>query len=254
MVSAMPSIDENLNSWDKDWGHDGSEWSSAWGTNEAMWRHSVHSRIGRFLPAGSVLEIAPGRGRMTEFLLPLCQSYVGVDLAAECVKACQERFAKQDHATFATTSGTELKAVADASIDFAFSWDSLVHADAAVLRAYVSELARCLKPGGFAFLHHSNMHAYFDEASGKVTVENPHWRDTTVSADTVREACKAAGMHLRVQELLQWSVPHLSDCFSLMQRPLDAGQVGPELVRFEHPNMTSEMGLARILNESYWGG
>lgn len=252
MVCAMPSIDENLNSWDKDWGHDGTEWSSAWGTNEAMWRHSVHSRIGRFLPASSILEIAPGRGRMTQYLLPQCKSYVGIDLAAECVRACQERFAKESHATFATTNGTELQAAADSSIDFAFSWDSLVHADAAVMKAYIAELARCLKPGGFAFLHHSNLHAYFDEAAGKVTLENAHWRDPTVSADTVRAACETNGMHLRVQELLGWSVPHFSDCFSLMRRPV--GDVGsaPELVRFEHPNMTSEMGLARMLTESYW--
>ena len=246
-------MEQNINSWDKDWGHDGSDWSSAWGSNEAMWRHSVYSRIGRFLPAGSLLEIAPGRGRMTTFLLPLCESYVGIDLAAECVKACKARFPEASHANFATTSGTELHAAADSSIDFAFSWDSLVHADVNVLNAYVSELFRCLKPGGFVFLHHSNMHEFYDEAVGKVTVENPHWRDEGVSAATVREACQASGMHMRVQELLQWGVPYHSDCFSPMRRPESDSECAPKPILFEHPGMTSEMELARMLTDSYWG-
>lgn len=248
----MPSIKQNQNAWDKDWGHDGSEWSSAWGTNEAMWRHSVHARIGRFLPAGSLLEIAPGRGRMTHYLLPMCERYVGIDLAEQCVNACRERFADRTHATFATTSGTELSAADDASIDFAFSWDSLVHADASVLKAYVAELARCLKPGGTAFLHHSNLLACVEAAGGVDAVDNPHWRDPGVSADVVRDACEDSGMHLLVQELVGWGVPHLTDCFSLMRRPASDADAAPGLQRFEHPSMISEMQLAKTLDECYW--
>ena len=50
--------------------------------------------------------------------------------------------------------------VADRSVDFAFSFDSLVHADAEVLDAYAAELARTLAPDGVAFIHHSNLGAY----------------------------------------------------------------------------------------------
>ena len=162
----MPSIDANRNSWDKAWGHDGDEWSQSWGSTESMWRGSIMPRIGRFLPAHSVLEIAPGRGRISEYLLPQCQQYVGVDLAAACVEACKTRFADVAHARFATTDGLTLTGVDDASVDFAFTWDSLVHADAEVLRSYLSELARVLRPGGAAFVHHSNLLAFVDEATG----------------------------------------------------------------------------------------
>ena len=60
-------------------------------------------------------------------------------------------------------------------------------------------------------------------------------------------------MHLRLQELLGWGGPHFSDCFRLMRRTVNDADAAPELSRFEHPSMTSEMGLAKVLHESYWG-
>ena len=50
--------------------------------------------------------------------------------------------------------------VEDGSVDFAFSFDSLVHAEADVLGAYLGELARKLKPDGVGFIHHSNIGGY----------------------------------------------------------------------------------------------
>lgn len=217
----MPSIEANLASWNRDWGHDGSDWSSAWGSTAAMWRGSVLARIAPFVPTGALLEIAPGRGRLTEHLLPLCTSYVGIDLAPACVAACRERFADVGHARFAPTDGKTLPGVDDASVDFAFSWDSLVHAAKDVLRAYVGELARVLRPGASAFVHHSNLAAFVDGDTGKLTVENPHWRDPTVSAELVRQACREHGLSCHVQELVQWGVPYHNDCFTLLQRPTD---------------------------------
>ena len=52
--------------------------------------------------------------------------------------------------------------VDDESIDFAFSADSLVHADLDVIAAYLSELARTLRPNGVGFIHHSNLGAPTD--------------------------------------------------------------------------------------------
>ncbi len=103
----MADTDANLGSWDKDWGHDGDDWSRAWGSTDAMWRGSVLPRIGRYLPTGSSLEIAPRRGRVTAYLLPLCRTFVGIDLAPACVEACRKRFAAAGHARFAVTDGGE---------------------------------------------------------------------------------------------------------------------------------------------------
>ena len=247
----MPTIDANRQSWDKDWGHDGDDWSQAWGGTESMWRGSVMTRIGRFLPTRSLLEIAPGRGRLTQFLLPQCRRYVGIDLSEASVEACRARFASAPHARFERNDGASLAMVEDASVDFAFSWDSLVHVDETVLRAYVGGLARVLVPGGCAFLHHSNLGAHAGH-DGRLAVENPHWRDPGVSAATARDACREYGLSCLAQEFVQWGVTHYNDCFTLLGRP-ERDEVRRDVPRvFEHPSMIEEMRLFRAIEECYW--
>ena len=124
--------------------------------------------------------------------------------------------------------------VAPDSIDFAFSFDSLVHVDAPQIRAYLGELTRALKPGGLGFFHHSNLGAYANDA-GEVPayVVRPHWRTASMSARTFREACREAGLVCLSQEVINWigrgrrvdrhriagdRIP-LTDCFSLFKRP-----------------------------------
>lgn len=68
--------------------------------------------------------------------------------------------------------------VADSSVDFAFSFDSLVYVEAEVLKGYLTELARVLKPDGVAFLHHSNLGAYqrSNHALAPFRVPSTTWR------------------------------------------------------------------------------
>ncbi len=44
--------------------------------------------------------------------------------------------------------------IPDRKIDFAFSFDSLVHADEVAMQSYVSQLGLKLKKDGVAFIHH----------------------------------------------------------------------------------------------------
>ncbi|MGH9580831.1 MAG: hypothetical protein ACRD2R_07555, partial [Terriglobales bacterium] len=71
----MPSVQWNLEFWDgvHDWSRQGDEWSRPWGGSELEWWGSIFPRIRSFLPAGMILEIAPGHGRWTQFLAGLCQ-------------------------------------------------------------------------------------------------------------------------------------------------------------------------------------
>ena len=64
------------------------------------------------------------------------------------------------HISYHVNDGKSLAMVPDESVNFAFSFDSLVHADLDVLRAYLVELRNKLSPDGVAFLHHSNIGAY----------------------------------------------------------------------------------------------
>ena len=87
----MPNLDWNRQMWTEDstWTTAGDEWSGDWGDSEAQWFGSLYPRLHRMLPAETILEIAPGFGRWTRFLLPQCGHYVGMDLSETCVDACR---------------------------------------------------------------------------------------------------------------------------------------------------------------------
>jgi hypothetical protein len=125
----MPSLEENESNWNAayDWTLRGDEWSSHWGGVETHWHATLLPRVWPFLPTGTICEIAPGYGRWTQYLLPQCDQYVGVDLASRCVDACRQRFSSFDHARFEVNDGRSLAVLENDSVDFVFSFDSLVH-------------------------------------------------------------------------------------------------------------------------------
>src|SRR3954452_10190572 len=116
----MPDVEANQRQWDGAyaWSYGGDEWSAGWGGPEAQWHFTLWPRLRRFLPASTILEIAPGYGRWTQYLLEYCDRYTGVDLSAQSVEACRQRFAAISHAEFHTNDGASLSVVGDASIEF----------------------------------------------------------------------------------------------------------------------------------------
>jgi len=101
--------------------------------------------------SGRILEIAPGYGRWTQFLQTHYASLIGIDLARSCVDYCHKRFANYPNLEFKVNEGLTLPMIENRSIDFAFSFDSLVHAEADVISSYVNELARVLRHRGESF-------------------------------------------------------------------------------------------------------
>ena len=159
----MPSLEWNKQAWDSeyDWKKlGGSNWSAAYGNTESQWFGSLYPRIHNFVPAMTILEIAPGAGRWTQFLVHQCERLIAVDYSQDCVNICNERFKAIEHATFHVNDGKSLEMVPDGSIDLVFSFDSLVHVEADVMESYIHELARKLKPNGVGFIHHSNLKSY----------------------------------------------------------------------------------------------
>jgi len=239
----VPSIQENLDKWnvDYDWQERGEAWSRPWGGAAAQWYACVYPRVRGFLPAHTLLEIAPGFGRWTEYLLGYCDTLIGVDVTPKCTEACRARFAAHPNARFETNDGTSLPMVDDASVDFAFSFDSLVHVESETLAAYVAELARVLTPEGVAFLHHSNYGSYQRSANALAPLQETfdqlpalaraallrtgvyrgaHWRAKSVTAAGFVALCEAAGLHCVGQELVNWEGGVLLlDSMSVVTRP-----------------------------------
>ena len=209
------SIEKNRNRWSNyDWPSGGDEWSSSWGGTENLWEKTILPRIDPIIPAGHILEIAPGFGRCTQFLAPQSQKLSIVDLTEKCIEACKQRFTNYQHISYFVNDGKSLNMIDDNSIDFVFSWDSLVHVENSVMESYLHELAAKLKPGGVGFLHHSNIGAFKDPVTGKLTVENPHWRGESMSAELFREYCKNEDIQCLSQEIIAWGGNILNDCLS----------------------------------------
>jgi 2-polyprenyl-3-methyl-5-hydroxy-6-metoxy-1,4-benzoquinol methylase len=227
----VPTVEENLKVWglEYDWTQRGEEWSATWGGSDAQWFGAIFPRIHAFLPAGTVLEIAPGFGRWTHYLRDWCERLIVVDLAENCISYCQRRFASDSRITYHVNDGRSLAMVPDGSIDFVFSFDSLVHVDIDVLQAYLDQLARKLSPNGVGFIHHSNIgqHRRFFAASQRLPrwvgdrlrsrgfLDQTHSRSLTVTARLFDTACDQAGLQCIGQELVNWGTRRLIDCFSL---------------------------------------
>lgn len=239
----MPSLGDNRNQWDGayQWTERGDEWSAAWGGPSMQWYGTILPRILGFVPTGRILEIACGYGRWTQFLKDRCRELTVIDLSEECVQGCQRRFSGCTHIEYHVNDGKSLQMVADDSVDFVFSFDSLVHADASVIEAYLSQLPRILKAEGAALLHHSNLGEYagsLSRFSGYPRVEallkrlgmvekSLHWRDAGVSAALVERLAAQSGLACRSQEIVPWGTKRaFIDCLSTIVKsgsPLDRG-------------------------------
>jgi SAM-dependent methyltransferase len=229
----MPTLDENAQNWSTnwDWSHQGEEWSRWWGGTPALWHGALLPRIHPILPTGTILEIAPGYGRWTHYLKDLGQHLVVVDLTEKCITHCRERFAGTTNITYHVNDGRSLAMVEDRSIDFVFSFDSLVHAEPDVIGGYIEQLAAKLKPDGVGFFHHSNAGSLKritavsrrvpDQLFGSlvrrgIAVNLTAWRDEDMSAAVFRRQCEAAGLACVTQELVSWEFGgYLIDCFSI---------------------------------------
>lgn len=243
----MPDLQEIRDTWDSDrgWIAGGDEWSGPWGGTESLWWGTLMPRIHAFVPAGVVLELGPGHGRWSQYLRGLSGHLILVDVAEHCVQTCRRRFDGDPKVACYVGDGLSLPMVADHSVDFAFSFDSLVHAEADVLAAYSRELARVLKPDGVAFIHHSNMAEYRRAASlarrvpyrwrrrltiHGVLVNVSAWRAESTSAQQFARMGADAGLSCIAQELIAWEYGrHLSDAITVLT---------PRGSRWDRPQVT----------------
>jgi SAM-dependent methyltransferase len=197
-----------------DWSAQGENWSETWGGSDIQFFGSILPRIRRFLPSTSVLEIAPGYGRWSQYLLSLSDNYIGIDLNEDCIAHCRERF-PSNSALFYSNDGKDLSKVPDNYIDFVFSYDSLVHANIEVIEAYLQQLKEKFTPDGVGFFHHSNLGSF----SADKESHNNHYRDEDVNYVLFKEACENAGLICISQEVINWGGLRGIDCFSVFTVP-----------------------------------
>ncbi|WP_354677482.1 class I SAM-dependent methyltransferase [Cupriavidus plantarum] len=106
------------------------------------------------------LELAPGHGRNSAKLIQQGASILHlVDVNQTCIDACRERFGARTgdcQLHYHVTGGDSLPFIADASLTFVYSFDSMVHFDRSIMLAYLREFSRAMKSGATGYIHHSN--------------------------------------------------------------------------------------------------
>lgn len=213
-----------------------------------QWHDTILPKIQSYVPTDRIVEIACGYGRWTQFLKDLCTNLTVIDLSEECIRACQQRFAEHNHIEYQVNDGKSLEMIPESSVDFLFTYDSLVHADDSVLEAYLRQLPRILKHDGVAFIHHSNLGEYSCNASVIrnipmieraftmiVNLEtNLHGRDSRVSAKSVETLAKENGLQCIRQEILRWGTRRMQiDCISTIVKKTSSLAGENRIYRYE---------------------
>ena len=253
------------------WPDGGDIWSSGWGGPEAQWSEWLQPRLihattklaseadpDSTMDGRRAVEIGCGHGRWTGYLAERFDEVVAVDLSAGCVEATRTRFEGRGNVRVELCDGRALPTIGDRSVDLVFSFDSLVHADAPTVDAYLAECARVLTSSGTAFLHHSNLAAtrgkWLRRRRGTAPLlrwlgrlglveRDVHWRDPTVDADLVVAMAARHRLCVRHQELLRWATRRAAiDCISTIRR---AHPGDPPVDRTETTDLIEQMVATR---------
>jgi SAM-dependent methyltransferase len=207
-----------MNKPDYEWIAAGEEWSEPWGGSGAQWYGSILPRIHAALPAATILEIGSGFGRWSYYLRQHCNQLHLVDPDAQCMDACRRRFASDAKVSFHLNRDDSLAMIPDGSVNFIFSFDSLVHVRPQSIESYLSQFAAKLTSNGLAFIHHSNLGQYAGSALRRIRKRKiraaDHQRDPEMTTALFRESCERHRLKIVCQELVNWRGGRLIDCFS----------------------------------------
>ena len=183
------TIENNLRHWSNyDWANYGEEWSNTPEWKESLIKHVLKPNV----PIGSrVLEIGPGAGRWTEYLLDRAKHLTVVDLTPVCIEVCKERFKDFTNTVYFVNDGKDLSFIPTNSIDRIWSWDVFVHIQSKDIRNYIRQFTRILSPGGQGLIHHS-----------KKGESNIGWR-SDMNAEKMRAYCEEYGLKV-VKQFDSW--------------------------------------------------
>ena len=216
MKNIVKNVNGNLRIWDNvdTWINDGEEWSEHFGDTDTLWNDHVYPKVKDYLK-GRVLEIAPGRGRMTRKLLESDIELSIIDLSPTCIDRCKERYGDKIQ-NYYVGSGSDLKNIKSNSIDFVFSFDSFVHMHEEVIDSYLNEIERVLELGGYCWIHHSCLHNGNDDNFQNIAGRS------NMDLDKFKSIADRYRLKVIKQELIRWDAPGnpewLHDGFTLVEK------------------------------------
>jgi SAM-dependent methyltransferase len=200
------TVADNVRLWNTyDWSQKGEEW-----TPNSTWKEElVRDFLVPYMPElGTLVEIGPGGGRWTEFLQRRASTLYVVDVAERALQLCRERFAACHNIKYILGDGTSLN-IPTGEIEGVWSYDVFVHINPVGASNYFREIARLLKPGGIAVIHHPG-----NPAAGYIT--RTGWR-SDLTEKLVLEMARQNHLQL-LQQTDRFVNP--GDVLSVFQKPL----------------------------------
>jgi len=164
-----------------------------WGDPQsAPWLRQVRDRfIYPYLNADhSALEIGPGGGRWTRYLLSFGQ-VIAVDYHQALLDELARNF-RAPHLFLLRNGGADFPGVGDASVDFVFTFGVFVHLDMPIIERYLAEIRRVLKPGANAVVQYGDM-------TKQAARNDPTFSDN--SPAQMRDAVQRTGLCILEEEL-----------------------------------------------------
>ena len=104
-----------------------------------------------------------------------------------------------------------LMPVETGSVTLVYCFDAMVHFDSDVVRSYLRDTKRVLKPGGRAFFHHSNY------TGGHDWKKNPASRNF-MSKELFGHYAMKEGLAVIKQRVINWDIHDNLDCLSMIGR------------------------------------
>jgi SAM-dependent methyltransferase len=105
-------------------------------------------------PEHVAVEIGPGGGRWTRYLLGFRTLYV-VDYHPELLAELRRSFNKPNM-RFIANGGCDFPGIQEGLVDFVFTFGCFVHLDVHLIAGYLENIRRILKPGGNALVRYSD--------------------------------------------------------------------------------------------------
>jgi ubiquinone/menaquinone biosynthesis C-methylase UbiE len=213
------SADRNRDVWTGwDWSARGNEWND--GADPAAWKASLISDvlIETIPEGGVVLEIGPGGGRWSDVLQARADRLLLVDVTERALELCRERFAGAPNVEYILTERATLPGVRDGFVDSVWSFDVFVHVAPVDVASYLAEIARVLRPGGIAVIHHSGR---FSRSSGWRSPMTPQ-----LFANLSRERGLVVERQFDSWAGGRFGVRTNGDVITLLRAPADAPETG----------------------------
>lgn len=191
------------------WEDGGHEWSSVFGGTEKLWNNEIFPIMKKYM-GKEFLEIAPGFGRITQFLAAMSSDLIVVDLNPLCIEKTREKLGDLV-SEYHINDGKSIPMIDNESRDFVFSFDSFVHMHRNVIREYVKEISRVLRPGGSSFIHHSNIINGSDLSFNNIAGRS------NMTPDIMKEFVNEFGMEVVSQTDIQFS--ETTDIITIFKKP-----------------------------------